>query len=435
MINLEFGSTLFNSPAFSHGTTLSWASCIINTGKSKPSGNIVAKLKALRSLLNQDKLNLSVQQERLLVENLNLKGAYGQLEVILAKLKLEINQEFTSLKNQAINELKIEAASSLKSVGKSELVEPLDKNFRQLQEKIIALTEQTKAINYNSEQLNAQAQNLTNALTRDSQKKGAFGEMILANILESVGLQSKVSYLAQEQLKYDGEVLIPDVIINLPENRGIIVDSKNIMQAYYDNFVENNTDYTNIKRAIQKTIKDLADKKYIAAVEAKLNCMVFDYIIMFIPNEGLFNFILEQENQLNGNLINDAYGQKVILAGPSTLLVLVAIINKMWQNFEVEERASDIIRLANELADKLRITIDNLSKLGVNIKSSVDSYNKVLASLDNGRADCAVNRVAALSGYPTSQGGLLDDITTEVRTPYTENYLKKAVIPDKNMIV
>jgi DNA recombination protein RmuC len=371
------------------------------------------------SLLNQEKLQLSLQLERITIENLNLKGAYNQLEVILAKLKQEINQEFTSLKNQAINELKIEASASLKLVGKSELVEPLDKNLRQLQEKIITLTEQTKAINYNSEQLNTQAQNLTMALTRDSQKKGAFGEMILSNILESVGLQSKVSYLEQEQVKYNGDVLIPDVIVKLPENRGIIIDSKNIMQAYYNNFVENNADYTNIKRAIQKTVKALAEKKYVAAVEAKLNCFVFDYIIMFIPNEGLFNFILEQENQLNGNLINEAYKQKVILAGPSTLLVLVAIIDKMWQTYEVEERAETIIRLANELADKLRITVDNLSKLGMSIKSSADSYNKVLASLDNGRADCVISKVTQLSGYP-NQSKSLDNITTETRTPHTE---------------
>jgi DNA recombination protein RmuC len=349
--------------------------------------------------LTQERNVLLVQTERFVVENTSLKQAYTQLEQTLTKLRQDLNQEFTSLKNQAINTLKIEAGSSLRSIGKDELVAPLDKALRQLQNDILALQAETKAMNLSSTGLNLTAQNLADALIKDSKKKGDFGELILANILESVGLQDKISYLEQEQVKYEGDRHIPDMVINLPDNRALIIDSKNLIGAHYEGIMKNEDTSANIHKALERAINDLASKKYVVALEHKLGKQVFEYIVLFIPNEGLFNQILQQEYQTANNLVDWAYRQKIILAGPSTLLLLVAIIDKMWRTSETNERAELIIKLANDLCIKLKTTLENVAKLGNNLKASVNSYNDLIGSFDNGETRSAMSKLGQLVAH------------------------------------
>lgn len=340
-----------------------------------------------------------IQIERLNVENSNLRQAYTNLEQLLTKLRQDLNTEFTTLKNQAINDLKIEAGMSLRTIGKDELIAPLDKTLRQLQNDIIALQTETKAMNKSSTGLNLTAQNLAEALTKDNKKKGNFGELILANILESVGLQDKISYIEQENIQYDGERHIPDMVINLPDNRALIIDSKNIIGASYEGVVTNEDTRALVHKALERAIHDLSSKQYIMATTQKLGKQVFEYMILFIPNEGLFSQILEQEYQTTNNLIDVAYRHKIILAGPSTILMLVALIDKMWRTAQTDERALHIIKLANELSAKLKTTLDNLAKLGNSLRTSVNNYNDLIGSFDNGESRSAMSKLTALAGY------------------------------------
>ncbi|MCC2645201.1 MAG: hypothetical protein K0R94_979 [Burkholderiales bacterium] len=343
--------------------------------------------------------SLLIQIERLNIENSNLKHAYTGLEELLVKLRQDLNSEFTALKNQAVNALKLEAGVSLRTIGKEELVAPLDKSLRQLQNDIIALQAETKAMNQSSNGLNQTAQNLAEALVKDNKKKGNFGELILANILESVGLQDKISYIEQENVKYDGDRHIPDMVINLPDNRALIIDSKNIIGASYESIVTGIDNSYNVHKALERAINDLAGKKYALAIEHNLGKQVFEYMILFIPNESLFNQILEQEYQNPQNLIDKAYKHKIIIAGPSTILMLVALIDKMWRTAETDERSLHIIKLANELSAKFKTTLDNLAKLGNSLKTSVNSYNDLIGSFDNGETRSAMCKLTTLAGH------------------------------------
>jgi DNA recombination protein RmuC len=349
--------------------------------------------------IQHDNLQLSNDKSRLEVENEHLKTAYTQLERMLAELKLQMNSEFTNLKNLAINELKERADNSLRDISKENVVLPLQENLKDLQQKINELAFQTKEINRNSEGLNQQAQNLALALTKDSKKKGEFGEMILANILESVGLQQHISYTEQAQISLDDKRLIPDVIINLPHNKAVVVDSKNIMKRYYESIVNDEDKSKAIFDAIKLTIKNLSNKDYLSAVEASIGKAVFDYAIMFIPNEGLFSLIIEEDQRLSGTLLREAYQQKVFIAGPSTLLVLLGMIERSWDVYQIEERAENIISLSRELSDKFKISLQRIADLGQSIRSCGNKYDEVVKSLDNGTAASAYSKLEKLAQF------------------------------------
>ncbi|MBX9867790.1 MAG: DNA recombination protein RmuC [Burkholderiales bacterium] len=351
--------------------------------------------------LQRNNLELSSAKSRLEVENEHLKLAYQQLEKLLVELKIQMNSEFSNLKNLAINELKERADNSLRDISKENVVLPLQEYLKDLQLKINELTLETKVINRNSADLNLQAQNLALALTKDSKKKGEFGEMILANILESVGLQQHVSYTEQAQITLNDKRLIPDVIINLPHNRAVVVDSKNIIQRYYESIVNQEDKSKAILDAIKLTIKSLSNKDYLQAVEQAIGKAVFDYAIMFIPNEGLFSLIIEEDQKLSGALLRDAYKQRIFIAGPSTLLVLLGMIERAWETYQVEERAEEIIRLAIELTDKFKISLQKIADLGNTIRQTGTKYDEVIKSLDNGTAGSAIaklDKLALLSG-------------------------------------
>lgn len=351
--------------------------------------------------LQRENLELNSAKSRLEVENEHLKLAYQQLEKLLVELKIQMNSEFSNLKNLAINELKERADNSLRDISKENVVLPLQEYLKDLQLKINELTLETKVINRNSADLNLQAQNLALALTKDSKKKGEFGEMILANILESVGLQQHVSYTEQAQITLNDKRLIPDVIINLPHNRAVVVDSKNIIQRYYESIVNQEDKSKAILDAIKLTIKSLSNKDYLQAVEQAIGKAVFDYAIMFIPNEGLFSLIIEEDQKLSGALLRDAYKQRIFIAGPSTLLVLLGMIERAWETYQVEERAEEIIRLAIELTDKFKISLQKIADLGNTIRQTGTKYDEVIKSLDNGTAGSAISKLdklAILSG-------------------------------------
>lgn len=354
--------------------------------------------------LQRQNLELSSTKSRLEVENEHLKTAYQQLEKILLELKLQMNSEFSHLKNMAIIELKERADTSLRDISKENVVLPLQEYLKDLQLKINELALETKITNRNSADLNLQAKNLAIALTKDSKKKGEFGEMILTNILESVGLQQHISYTEQTQITINDKRLIPDVIINLPHNRAVIVDSKNIIQRYYESIVNQEDKSKAILEAIRATMKNLSSKDYITAVKQFIGKSVFDYIIMFIPNEGLFSLIIEEDQKLSGGLLRDAYQQRIFIAGPSTLLVLLGMIERAWESYQIEERAEEIIRLSIELTDKFKTSLQRIADLGHSIRQTGSKYDDVIKSLDNGTGSSAIaklDKLAQLSGEKT----------------------------------
>ncbi|MDD3267397.1 MAG: DNA recombination protein RmuC [Burkholderiales bacterium] len=363
--------------------------------------------------------NALFEKASLLEENKHLKDAYGKLESTLGQLRKQISEDFEQLKNIAIHELEKKANESLKEISKDNVVTPLQDKFKELQLNIDALKIETKLINHNSENLNQQANNLATALTRDSKKRGDFGEIILANILESVGLSEHISYIEQEQLKLNDKKIIPDVIINLPHDRAVIVDSKNIMKLYYDSIEQQQDKTKAIISAIRTTFKDLSSKNYAESLADITGKNVFAYVIMFIPNGAVFDIVVEENNRLQGNLFKEAYQNNIFIAGPSTLLLLLSMIEKAWETYLVEERAESILVLASEISDKIRLTIERIALLGSSINKASTQYNEVIKSLDNGTNSSLINKLEKITQLSLAKElpNELVEVSADVRYP------------------
>ena len=353
-------------------------------------------------LINKE-INLTGECARLNSENSSLKSGYDNLQQIMTELKSELTKEFTQIKTQALLELQNKANESLANIGKTSLMDPLTQKFRELDERILELRKETHDVSNKSSALSEQANNLTQALIRDSQKKGEFGEMILANILEFAGLSNRVDYIEQTHINTVDSAasnLRPDCIVNLPDGRGVVIDSKNITGEYYKSINEGVDKTKAIRDAIFNTIKNLASKNYVNEVERIFQRNIFDYTIMFIPNEGLFSQIVELDaKQDERGILWFAYQQKIIIAGPSTILPLLAMIDKMWQNHQVEEKSAKIIQTATQMMDQLRLTLEKMTKLGRSINQVGNNYDDVIKSFANGTAGSFVGKFSLLSGY------------------------------------
>ena len=357
--------------------------------------------------LCEDSQTSNNDKKRLVIENETLKSAYLQLANLITELKYQMNNEFSNLKTLAINELNERADNSLRKIGQENVVLPLQEYFKDLQTKIIELATETKLINSNSAELNMQAKNLALALTKDGNKKDDFSEIILTNILESVGLQKYISYSSEEQICLDNKQLIPDVIIKLPHNRAVVVESKNIIKSYYDGIAGGQNQEVAILAAIKLTIDNLTKKDYLAITEKSLGKDIFDYAIMFIPNEALFNLIIEEDQKVNGELLRSAYAKKIFIAGPSTVLVLLGMIERSWDIFQVEERAEKIIQLARELSDKFRSSLQLLADLGSSLRQTGAKYDEVIKSLDNGTGSSSVAKLEIITQLSGDKLGLV----------------------------
>ena len=375
-------------------------------------------LKISQQQLITDKLTLSSECARLSTENENLKQAYAGLESLLAEFKQSLAKEFMTIKTQALLELQNKANETLAYVGKNSVVDPLSEKLRELDTRIIELRKETHDVSIKSSGLSEQANNLTQALIRDSQKKGEFGEMILANILEFAGLKERVQFIEQTHVNTQetgNKNLRADCVIHLPDGRGLIIDSKNIVGEYY-NAIANDEDRNKaIRNAVLANMKLFADKDYVGEIKRVSGRNLFDYMIMFIPNEGLFNLIVEMDAKLDERgLIWQAYSQKVIVAGPSTILAILAIIDKMWQSHQVEEKSAEIIKAANQMVDQLRLTLSRMTTLGNSINKVAQNYNEMVTSFANGSSGSMAGKFAMLTNYKreidTSQPVLPDPV-------------------------
>ena len=363
----------------------------------------IDKLKSKEQTLTEEKIRYTNENSRLITENQNLKHAYTSLEQLLTELKEQLTKEFHNIKTQALLELQNKASETLGTIGRTNVVEPLAAKLRELDTRIIELRKETQDINLKSNSLSEQAGNLAQALIRDSQKKGEFGEMILANILEFAGLKERVNFIEQAHIttqNTNGKNLRADCLINLPDGRGLIIDSKNIIGEYYT-AINNNEDRNKaIRSSITTTIKLFADKEYISEMERITGHNLFDYMIMFIPNEGLFNLIVEMDaKQDERGLLWLAYSQKVIIAGPSTILPILAIIDRMWQSHQIEEKAAEIVKTAVQMIDQLRITLERMTTLGNSIDKVAENYNQVVTSFANGTNGSFVGKFIQLTNY------------------------------------
>uniref|UniRef100_UPI00389950D8 DNA recombination protein RmuC n=1 Tax=Hydrogenovibrio kuenenii TaxID=63658 RepID=UPI00389950D8 len=247
------------------------------------------------------------------------------------------------------------------------------------------LVEQLKQLKELNQTMSHEAKSLTQALKGDKKLQGNWGEMILEKMLESSGLRLGIEYEREKSLHSDtNKRLRPDVIINLPDNKHIIIDSKVSLNAYEAalNSEDEKLRQEHIKShlvSLQKHVEALSTKRYdhIETLNAP------DFVLMFIPIEGAYLMAIEQ----NPALFESAFEKNIAVVTPTTLFTTLKTIEQLWRYERHSEHTSSLIKKAADVHDKFVGFIDTFEKVGKQLGLAMASYDKARNQMVEGNGN------------------------------------------------
>ena len=233
-----------------------------------------------------------------------------------------------------------------------------------------------------SKMIQEDANNLTRALKGDSKKQGNWGEVILEKVLERSGLVKDQEYRIQASLvSADGGRFQPDVVIDLPDDKHLIVDAKVSLVAY-ERSVSAETEEERegyVKQhlaSIKNHIQELSAKNYHELY--KINSP--DFVLLFVPIESSFSIAVQKDAEL----FNFAWDRRVVIVSPSTLLATLRTIASMWKQERQNRNVMEIARLSGSMYDKFVGFVSDMENIGKHIKNGQDAYDKALNKLSDG---------------------------------------------------
>ncbi|SFD17479.1 DNA recombination protein RmuC [Pragia fontium] len=241
----------------------------------------------------------------------------------------------------------------------------------------------------NLQQLNAQmareALNLTKALKGDNKTQGNWGEVVLSRVLEASGLREGYEYRTQVNIRgEEGNRQQPDVIVNLPQGKDVVIDAKMSLVSYERYF--NSEDEQERAQAINEHVASV--RSHIRLLGRKdyqqlPGLRSLDYVLMFIPVEPAFLLAIDRQPEL----ISEALQQNIMLVSPTTLLVALRTISNLWRYEHQSQNAQQIADRAARLYDKLRLFIDDMMSLGLSLDKAHDNYRQAMNKLSQGRGN------------------------------------------------
>ncbi len=278
----------------------------------------------------------------------------------------------------------------------TQLLQPLGERLQHFEKKVddtydkeakqrFSLEKEIKALLELNTRISADATRLTNALKGESKTQGTWGEVILERVLEKSGLEKGREYEVQVSLKdEDGKKWQPDVIVHLPENKDVVIDSKVSLTAYqaYFSSQEDEERALLLKQhiaSIRGHIKNLTSKNYqnLAGIRS------LDYVLLFLPVEAAFTLAVQHDE----TLFTEAFDHNIILVGPSTLLATLRTIHNIWRYEYQNKHALEIARQAGLLYDKFAAFAHDLDKIGERIGQTQDAWNSAHNKLLSGRGN------------------------------------------------
>jgi DNA recombination protein RmuC len=359
-----------------------------NENQSKELEEITTKLSNLVETNTQDKTIISELQTKLQEQT---KSANEKLE-LLKENEEKLKIEFKNLANDIFeNNSKKLTEQNKQNLG--QLIEPMKTQISEFKKKVedvydkeakdrSLLSAELKHLKELNLKISTDAINLTNALTGQKKQQGIWGEMVLEKVLESSGLREGHEYKREVSLKDEENTTFrPDVIVNLPDERHIIIDAKTSLNSYnqYTASEDELDKQTHLKShifAIKEHIKSLATKRY----EDLQDINSLDFIFMFVPIESALLIALENDV----NLYDEAFKQKIILVSPTTLLVALRAVENTWRYERQAQSIADVAKRAELLYNKFVGFVDDLQKVGDSLKKADDAYNKAFGKLSDG---------------------------------------------------
>ena len=292
----------------------------------------------------------------------------------------------------------------IKSQKKGSMQEPQDfeKIEKQLNSLLHKTIEQSGYVNSKIDEIGDLTKKMTNAMTSNISDMGQMGEVILENILQDCGMTKNRDYKTQfTDYNDDGQMMRPDVVIFLPEERNIIIDSKVPMKDWYDfqNTEEQNLKESYIKNFIQcikNHINQINKKNYIKL----LNINSPDYVFIFMPHE----FALITAQKYDSSIINYAQQKQIIIVGPSTLVMCMKLVESIWRIEKQNKNAKQISEIAGGMFDQIVKSLNLIDKTDEQISKSLDNLRQTKNYLKDGRGSLfdKANQMKSL-GAKTSQ--------------------------------
>lgn len=345
-------------------------------------------LKNLQAKLQEQAKDLEKLQDQFAIQFKNLAN-----DIFEEKSKRFTDQNKTNL-NDILNPLKEKITSFEKKV---------EENSKENLERNTALREQINQLKDLNVQITKEAENLTKALKGDSKTQGNWGEIQLEAILERVGLQKDIHYFKEKNFKNeDGQNQRLDYIIKLPDDKYLVLDSKVSLTAYSNYY--NATDDADQARylrshleSIGSHIKLLSDKNYQNLYEINQP----DYVMMFVANEPALTIALKEDV----GLFEKALDKNIVLVSTSTLLATLRTISYIWKQDLQNKNALEIARQAGSLYDKFNSFVEDLTKVGNNLKSTQSSYQEAMNKLIEGKDNLVrkTERLRELGAKTTKQ--------------------------------
>ena len=255
-----------------------------------------------------------------------------------------------------------------------------------------ALKEQLLGLKDLNQQMTKEATNLTRALKGDSKMQGNWGELVLERVLEKSGLEKDREYFVQQSFTLpDGSRVLPDVVLHLPDQKKMIIDSK-VSLTDYERFVNaEDEDKSSFLKAhvnsIRKHVDQLSDKNYQDLYDIESP----DFVLMFIPIEPAFAIVVNEDN----SIYNRAFEKNIVIVTPSTLLATLRTIDSMWNNEKQQQNAIEIARQAGALYDKFEGLMADLIGVGKKIDATKSDYNAAMNKLFEGKGNL-INSVEKL---------------------------------------
>jgi DNA recombination protein RmuC len=371
--------------------------------------NEKAALEATANVLRQERQQTANQQQELNAKLLQATADSSRFESEMKQLQQKLveqamqmeqlnerfKQEFENLANKILEE-KSQKFTDQNRTNLDVILQPLKERIKEFEEKVQrvydveaaernSLKGEIKQLLSLNQVMHQEAQNLTKALKGDTKTQGNWGEFILESILEKSGLQKGREYLTQSSASTDeGKRLQPDVLVNLPDGKNLVIDSKVSLVAY-ERFINADDDTVRavaIKEHIQSVrnhVKGLSDKNY----QQLYGGRSLDFVLLFIAVEPAFAAAVQHD----GQLFTDAFEKNIVIVSPTTLLATLRTVSNIWRQEYQNRNAMEIARKAGDLYDKFHGFTTDMVDIGKKMDQSKAIYEDAMKKLTSGKGN------------------------------------------------
>ncbi|HKJ32899.1 MAG TPA: DNA recombination protein RmuC [Balneolales bacterium] len=365
--------------------------------------NEISQLKDENRYLQNEKTHLSSDKARLQEKLINLTDKLNNQKKEVEELQHKFSDQFENLANKILED-KSKKFTELNQQKLGELLVPLKEKIKDFQEKVekthsegekshTQLMERIKHLSELNQEMSNEARNLTKALTGNTKSQGDWGEVVLERVLELSGLRKGEEYEIQKSFTHqNGNRYRPDVVVHLPDDKHLIIDSKVSLTAY-ERYTSTNND-SEAQKALREHIQSL--RSHITGLAQKDYQQLYDFnspdfVMLFVPIESAFSIAMNEDH----GIYEEAFKKSIVIVTPTTLLATMSTIHTVWKQEYQNRNAQRIALEGGKLYDKFVLLLEALQEVGKHIDKTQNSYNLAMKRLESGRGSL-ISRVEKL---------------------------------------